>query len=77
MNKFHSGFKEISGSAVTAGFDVELLYLATKMGYRIKEVPVEWLYVETRRVNPITDSISGVLDFARIGLNRVTRKYNV
>ena len=77
INDFHKGFSQIKGSSVTAGFDVELLYLATKMGYKIKEVPVEWLYVETRRVNPITDTISGVIDFSRIALNRISRKYKL
>ncbi|PIR79480.1 MAG: glycosyl transferase, partial [Candidatus Levybacteria bacterium CG10_big_fil_rev_8_21_14_0_10_36_30] len=51
---------------VTAGFDVELLYIGTRLGYKIKEVPVEWLYVETRRVNPIKDSLDGFLDLVRI-----------
>lgn len=56
------------GSRVTAGFDVELLYLAKRRGYSIKEVPVAWRYVETRRVNPIRDSIEGLRDLLRIRL---------
>ncbi|MCR4264108.1 MAG: glycosyltransferase [Candidatus Roizmanbacteria bacterium] len=56
------------GSRVTAGFDVELLYLAKRRGYSIKEVPVAWRYVETRRVNPIRDSIEGMRDLLRIRL---------
>lgn len=67
--KIHQGFQEISGSSVTAGFDIELLYLAKKNGFKIKEVPVDWLYVESRRVNPIKDSIYGVLDLLKIKLN--------
>ncbi len=66
VNEIHGGFKAISSSSVSSGFDVELLYLAEKMGYKIKEVPVTWLYVETRRVNPITDSIDGVMDLLHI-----------
>lgn len=73
--KLHNGFPQVSGSAVTAGFDVELLYLAKKMGYRIKEVPVNWLYVETRRVNPIKDSIEGLLDLVRIRINDWKKVY--
>lgn len=75
--KLHHGFKEVTGSNVTAGFDVELLYLAQKMGYKIKEVPVNWLYVETRRVNPLKDSLQGFLDLLRIKQNAVKGKYNV
>lgn len=66
VKKLNNGFKTIKGSAVTAGFDMELLYIAKKKGYKIKEVPVAWLYVETRRVNPVTDSIQGVIDLFRI-----------
>lgn len=69
VNDIHGGFKAISSSNVSSGFDVELLYLAEKMGYRIKEVPVQWLYVETRRVNPIKDSIQGVKDLLSIRMN--------
>ena len=71
----HHGFKTISGSAVTAGFDIELLYIAKKMGYTVKEVPVSWLYVETRRVNPMNDSIDGIIDLIRIRKNAFSGKY--
>lgn len=69
VKKIHGGFKTIKGSAVTSGFDVEVLYLAQQANYVIKEVPVRWLYVETRRVNPINDSINGVKDLFKIRYN--------
>lgn len=75
VNELHHGFHKVKGSNVTSGFDVELLYLAMKRGYKIKEVPVRWLYVETRRVNPITDSIQGVLDLIVIKKNDMSGKY--
>lgn len=59
----------VSGSMVTAGFDIEVLFLAKQMGYKIKEVPVEWHYVETRRVNPVIDSIQGFMDILKIRIN--------
>ncbi len=77
INALHNGFSEIHGSNVTAGFDVELLFLANKMGYGIKEVPVEWLYVESRRVSPIKDSINGLLDLGKITMNKYSGKYNL
>ncbi len=46
------------------------------MGYKIKEVAVEWLYVESRRVSPIKDSIEAVEDLLRIRLNALLGKYN-
>jgi len=73
----HHGFKKITVSSVTAGFDVELLLLAGKMGYKVKEVPVKWLYVESRRVSPVRDSIEGLREFLLIRWNDVTGKYSV
>lgn len=76
VKSIHHGFKKISGSNVTSGFDIELLYLAEKMGYKIKEVPVQWLYVETRRVNPIRDSIQGVMELVTIKKNSLKGIYS-
>lgn len=75
VNEINNGFRKIKGSAVTAGFDIELLYIATQQGCKIKEVPVEWLYVETRRVNPVTDSIKGFVELLRIKKNIVSGDY--
>lgn len=66
---YGGGLKKTSGSSVTAGFDVELLFLAQKLGYKIKEVPVEWRYVETRRVGIINDSWQALRDMVKIRLN--------
>ena len=67
--KLYGTRRAVSGSMVTAGFDIEVLFLARKLGYKIKEVPVEWHYVETRRVNPIIDSIQGLTDILKIRMN--------
>jgi glycosyltransferase involved in cell wall biosynthesis len=58
----------VKGAAVTSGFDVELLFVARRLGYRIKEVPVEWDYRRTRRVNLLRDSWRGLRDLLRIRL---------
>lgn len=75
LRNFHKGYKKISGSSVKAGFDVEVLFLAQKLGYKIKEVPVEWLYVESRRVSPVKDSFEAFEDLLRIKLNDLSGKY--
>jgi glycosyltransferase involved in cell wall biosynthesis len=69
VNDIHHGFKSISGSNVTSGFDVEFLYMAEQMGYTIKEVPVSWLYVESRRVSAVRDSIEGMRELLAIRQN--------
>jgi len=73
--KLYGSSKEVSGSMVTAGFDIEVLFLAKQMGYSIKEVPVEWHYVETRRVNPIKDSWQGLEDILKIRMNAWNKRY--
>ncbi|MBI5449534.1 glycosyltransferase [Candidatus Gottesmanbacteria bacterium] len=67
--KLYGQRHRVEGSMVTAGFDIEVLFLARIMGYQIKEVPIEWHYVETRRVNPVKDSWQGFMDIVRIRLN--------
>lgn len=73
--ELHNGFRKIDKSAVTAGFDLEILLFAEKGGYKIKEVPIEWFYVETRRVNPVTDSIEGLKELFSIRWNQIKGKY--
>lgn len=75
IDKLHHGFHKVGGSNVAAGFDVELLYIAKQLGYKIKEVPVKWLYVETRRVNPFHDSIEGLRGLFRIKKNALNGVY--
>jgi len=76
LHTIHHGFKEVSGSAVTSGFDVELLYLGQNKGYKLKEVPVNWLHVETRRVNLVKDSITGFWDLLIIRKNIMNGIYD-
>jgi len=63
--------------AYTGAFDVEVLYIAIKLGYRIKEVPVTWTYVKTHGVNPIRDSIKMPLDVLKIKLNDLKGVYKL
>jgi dolichyl-phosphate beta-glucosyltransferase len=51
----------VHGPAVTA-YDVELLFLARRRGYRIAEVPVIWRYGTETKVNPLRDSLRCLRD---------------
>lgn len=73
--KLYNQHREVEGSMVTAGFDIEVLYIARTLGYSLKEVPVEWHYVETRRVNPLKDSWQGLMDIIRIRMNSMRGLY--
>ena len=57
-------------------FDVEVLYIARKMGYRIKEVPVIWKNSSPSKVNILRDSTKMFIDLIRIRLNDLIRKYD-
>lgn len=54
--------------AFTGAFDVELLFLANRYGYRIREVPIRWVHAASDRVSPIKDSIRMFRDIIRIRL---------
>lgn len=76
IKNIHNGFKKIKGSSVSAGFDVELLYIAKKKGFRIKEVLINWLHVETRRVNLVKDAVESLISLLRIRQNQLQGKYS-
>ncbi len=63
-----------TGPAVT-GFDVELLYLARRRGYRIAEVPVNWQYIAESKVNPLRDTIRNVRDLVMVRVNSLIGRY--
>ncbi len=61
--------------AYTGAFDVEILYLAQKMGYKSKEVPVDWKHFKTQRVNPIKDSLRMFIDILKIRVADLLGEY--
>jgi glycosyltransferase involved in cell wall biosynthesis len=67
--------KAVQGSSVSAGFDLEFLFLASKMGLSIKEVPVTWRHVETKNVNFLRDSVETLGDIVKIKLLDLQGKY--
>ncbi|MBI2018497.1 glycosyltransferase [Candidatus Daviesbacteria bacterium] len=69
------GVVHFRGGAVNAGFDVELLYLAKKYGFKVAEVDVEWNYVDTERVQVIKDALAAIYDMLRIRINDLSGKY--
>jgi dolichyl-phosphate beta-glucosyltransferase len=51
------------------GFDVEVLWIARKLGYRIAEIPVTWIDHPVSKVHPVRDSIRMLVDLLRIRFN--------
>jgi glycosyltransferase involved in cell wall biosynthesis len=50
-------------------FDVEVLYIARRMGYKIVEVPIPWYYVAESKVRVLSDSIHMFTDLVTIRSN--------
>lgn len=73
--RLYDGSKVVVGPRVT-GFDVEILFLARRRGYRLVEVPVEWTHVPGSKVAPLSDSIRMFADVLRVRLNAIRGRYD-
>ncbi len=58
------------------GFDVEILYIARKQGWRIVETPVEWFDAPGSKVHVFRDSLAMLTDLAVIRWKDLTGRYN-
>jgi dolichyl-phosphate beta-glucosyltransferase len=72
------GFKLFAGSVARKlfteacvdrfAYDVEILALAKKNGFRIAEIPIKWINAPGSKVHPIVDSLQMVKDLIKIRL---------
>jgi glycosyltransferase involved in cell wall biosynthesis len=60
---------------LTFGFDVEILYIARKLGLRSIEVPVHWANDTRTKVRPLRDGQRMLADLARIRWRDWSGKY--
>jgi glycosyltransferase involved in cell wall biosynthesis len=56
------------------GFDVEVLFIAQKLGYRIAEVPVRWNHVDGSKVGMLT-GLRAFLELAEVRANSLRGRY--
>jgi hypothetical protein len=57
-------------------FDVEMLFIARRMGYHISEVPIDWYFDADSRVRLFQDSLRMFLDLIAIRRNAARGLYN-
>ncbi len=57
-------------------FDVEVLYIARKRGYKIVEVPVDWYFHSETRVRMVKDSLRMLMDVLILRRNWKSGKYD-
>jgi dolichyl-phosphate beta-glucosyltransferase len=79
------GFKAFRADAAQAifsrqrldgfGFDVEVLYLAQRLGYAIRVVPLHWEHKENSRVAPVRDTLAMLTDVLRVRFNGWRGRY--
>jgi len=79
LNDTQCGFKcfhanvanDIFKSQILSGwsFDIELLYIARRRGYRIREIPVDWYYHPETKVSALRDALHMIADIFRIHAN--------
>ena len=68
---------QMEGASVSAGFDLEILYIARKLKLKVIDVPVDWHHKEGTKVNPIKDSWEGLRDLIKVRINALQGKYKV
>lgn len=79
------GFKAFNRAAAQAifplqkierwGFDPEILFLARKLGFKVKEVPVRWGHSGGTRINPLVDGFRMCTEMLRVRWYSITGKY--
>lgn len=57
-------------------FDVEVLYIARRKGYRIREVPIHWYFSADTKISILRDSWRMFLDLLTIRLNALRGLYD-
>lgn len=57
------------------GFDAEILFIASRLGYKIVEIPVRWDHAEGTKVSVFRDSTEMFLDLLRIRWNDWMGRY--
>jgi dolichyl-phosphate beta-glucosyltransferase len=57
-------------------FDVEVLLMAQRCGYKVAEIPVNWTHQPGSRVNLVTDSLRMAVDLFRIRAHAMRGHYD-
>lgn len=57
------------------GFDPEILFIARKRGFHVKEVPVSWAHDERTRISYLRDGLQMLKELAIVRWNALTGRY--
>ena len=80
------GFKSFSAQAAEDlfasqtltgwSFDIEILFIARRRGYIIKEIGIPWYYYDNSHVSPVKDAFNMLIDIFKIWGNTLRGVYN-
>jgi glycosyltransferase involved in cell wall biosynthesis len=80
------GFKAFKRTAAQAifplqkierwGFDPEILFLARKLGFKVREIPVVWGHSGGARINPVVDGAKMFQEMLRVRWYAITGEYD-
>jgi len=86
LNDTQCGFKCFRAEAATQlfsqqtihgwAFDIEILFLARRKLYKIKEIPIDWYFDPDSKVKAVKDALLMVKDIFRIRLNALRGRYH-
>jgi glycosyltransferase involved in cell wall biosynthesis len=57
-------------------FDIELLFVAARRGYRVVEIPVDWYYRQESKVSAVRDALRMITDIFRVRANARAGAYD-
>jgi dolichyl-phosphate beta-glucosyltransferase len=57
-------------------FDVEILFIARKLGYKILEIPIPWYFNPESKIRVVEDSIKMGMDLFTIRMNALRGRYD-
>jgi dolichyl-phosphate beta-glucosyltransferase len=59
------------------GFDMEILYIAKKLKYKIKQVPVSWFNDERSKIQSFKTFLTTLAELVKIKINVISGAYNL
>ncbi|HSQ27723.1 MAG TPA: dolichyl-phosphate beta-glucosyltransferase [Anaerolineales bacterium] len=57
-------------------FDIEILFITRRMGFRIVEIPISWYFNSDSKVSPGKDAIKMTIDILKVRWNALKGVYN-
>ena len=58
-------------------FDIEILYLARRLGLSVREIPIHWRFHAATKLNAVQDALRMVRDIFRIHANALRGRYDL